>query len=145
MRSLVTGWADKTTELLGSPTALRVGAIFWAILFIVSQLAIVFFFLEPKIDVGAGLLDSIKAIGSAGSLLAFGKLAVTAVALALIKIKILVLLLGAAAVVGVIFIPILVPDSLIEPIDEIILLGEIGFAVVVLGIALLEVLPFVLV
>ncbi|MEI7903807.1 MAG: hypothetical protein WCI43_00145 [Candidatus Firestonebacteria bacterium] len=142
MSKLVTGWIEKTTETLGSPTALRVGFIFWMIFFIVSQLAIILFFVSSKIDINAEVMTSVKAVFSAGSILDFLKLAVTAFALIIIKIKTLVLLAGAGGIVAVLFGPILIPDSWIEPLDELLLIGETVFAIAVICLAALEILPF---
>ncbi len=146
MAKSITVWIDKITENLGSPDALKAGLAFWVITFAVSQLAIFFGFLSPLIDTSQTIASAIQQItGFQGTgLLAFGKVLVTAVALVVIKLKTLSLL--AFALLAIVMVPVtaLLPDAWLEPVNELVLLGEIILAAVVIIIAALEVLPFVL-
>ncbi len=146
MTKSITVWIDKITENLGSPDALKAGLMFWVITFSVSQLAIFFGFLAPLIDTSQTVSSAIQQLtGFQGTgLLAFGKVLVSAVALIVIKLKTVSLLAFALLAIAMVPVPILVPNEWLEPVSEIVLLGEIILAAVFILIAALEVLPFVL-
>ncbi|GEM_PF-5873451 len=146
MSKSITVWVDKITENLGSPDALKAGLAFWVITFSVSQLAIFFAFLAPQVDSSQTISAAIQQVtGFQGAgILAFGKALVSALALIVIKLKVVSLPAFALLAISMVFIPVLVKDEWLEPVNEIVLVGEIILAAVVIVIAALEVLPFVL-
>ncbi len=151
MAKTITVWIDKVTDNLGSPDALKIGLAFWVIVFSVSQLAIFFAFLAPQIDSGQTIAYAIQQITGFqwtgfhwAVVLAFGKVLVSAVALIVINLKVVSLLAFALLAIAMVPVAALLPDAWLEPVHELVLLGEVILAAVVILIAALEVLPFVL-